>query len=358
MAAHAGARPAAQFTEKSFYLGDFRGRTLAIAVPGAEVARAGPLEPVLKELEPNPTPVILLSPEPGALPSLGAAQIIEAGSVALEGAVWRALQAGPSVGISVPEGPEFAAICHEIALRLGVFKLVCVERRGGLVRADGSRQSFVDLAELPDLVRRAEGDGERAALLRQIESGLRDGLPAVNLCSADGLADELFTYAGSGTLFTRQRYVHVRKLGIDDFSAAHDLIARGVAEGYLAARSAAEIDRVFASGFGAFVEGTHLAGIGALLHLPESESAEIASLYTLTRFLGEGIGGHLVHAMVDGARAARRRFVFACTTTERVAGFFEGCGFARVAPDEIPPEKWRGYDMRRRPRVRCLRLDF
>ena len=56
---------------------------------------------------------------------------------------------------------------------------------------------------------------------------LEAGLPAVNICSAEGLAEELFTYAGSGTLFTRDRYMSVRRLGIDDFDAAHDLIHRG-----------------------------------------------------------------------------------------------------------------------------------
>ena len=196
------------------------------------------------------------------------------------------------------------------------------------------------------------------ALLRQIESGLRAGLAAVNLCASEALADELFTYAGSGTLFTSQSYVDVRRLGIDDYDAAEDLIARGVSEGYLASRSAEELDRIFANGYGAFVEGRHLAGIGALLPCVEVNAGEIASLYTLTRFLGEGVGGHLVSALCDAAREHGFDFVFACTTTERVAGFFERNGFARVPEDGIPEEKWRHYDPRRRPRVRCVRREL
>jgi N-acetylglutamate synthase-like GNAT family acetyltransferase len=41
-----------------------------------------------------------------------------------------------------------------------------------------------------------------------------------------------------------------------------------------------------------------------------------------------------------------------------VAGFFERNGFRRVAETEVPEEKWRDYDPRRRPRVRCLRREL
>jgi N-acetylglutamate synthase-like GNAT family acetyltransferase len=225
---------------------------------------------------------------------------------------------------------------------------------------DGTRHSFVDLDELSAIVAlNAPGETpQRAELLRETLAALRDGVPAVNLCASEGLANELFTYAGSGTLFTRERYVDVRALGIDDFDAADDLIARGVAEGYLAPRSPEQLDRVFACGVGAFVEGRHLAGIGALLPYPDEHAGEIASLYTLTRFLGEGIGSHLIAALCERAKQQACEFVFACTTTERVAGFFERHGFRRVSFEDVPAAKWQDYDRRRRPRVRCLRRDL
>jgi N-acetylglutamate synthase-like GNAT family acetyltransferase len=180
----------------------------------------------------------------------------------------------------------------------------------------------------------------------------------VNLCTAESVADELFTYAGSGTLFTRERYIHVRRLGIDDFDAAADLLRRGVEEGYLAPRSDEEIDEVLASGFGAFVEGMHLAGIGALLVDEGARMAEIVSLYTLTRFLGEGVGGHLVAYAVERAGALGLGAVFACTTAERVAAFFLRQGFREVPQEDVPPSKWKGYDAARRTRVRCFRREI
>jgi amino-acid N-acetyltransferase len=47
--------------------------------------------------------------------------------------------------------------------------------------------------------------------------------------------------------------------------------------------------------------------------------------------------------------------VTAVTTSDRVAAFFERNGFERVGADEIPAEKWQGYDPERRARAVCLR---
>jgi amino-acid N-acetyltransferase len=242
-----------------------------------------------------------------------------------------------------------------VALRLGLSKLVWIDPEGGLRRSDGARVSFVELDELRSLVRAGEGS-ERIALLREIERALDAGIAAVNVTTLEGLADELFTYAGSGTLFSRKRYVEVRTLGIDDYDPANDLIARGVAEGYLAPRTPEQVEAVLVNGFGAFVEGVHLAGIGALI--AQGEGGEIASLYTLTRYLGGGIGGHLIRFAVERAAQSGMRFVIACTTSERVVAFFEASGFREVGPDAIPEAKWKGYDPDRRNLLRCLRLDL
>ncbi len=351
----ADARSGAPFTEKSFYLREFRGRTLGLAVSGDDLSARGPIEWVLKDLEANPTDVVLLCDDREALAGVLGTEVLETQGEGLEGRVWRALQRAPRVGLAVTE--PLAATCHETVLRLGIGKLVWLDRAGGLTRADGSRISFLDLEDLAAL--RASGEATlapRDELLAEIETALRAGLRAVNLCTVEGLANELFTYAGSGTLITRERYVDVRPLTLDDFSAAHDLITRGIAEGYLALRTPTQVDGIFAHGFGAFVESHHLAGIGALV--PHESSGEIVSLYTLTRFLGEGIGGHLVRALCDRAAAHGDAFVFACTTTARVVGFFERHGFAVVPSDALPASKWRDYDEIRREQVVCLRRDL
>jgi len=348
----------ALFSEREFYLREFHGRTLAVAVPAGEGEAFARIRPVLDDLELGGSRVLLLSPDASALEEHLAGSVIPAQQPRLEGEVWRRLRERPRLGIVVPDGDRFVSACRDLGVGLGIFKLVWIDRRGGLRGATGSRHSFLHLGELHSLLD-GEGSGlantDRLEFWREVEAMLEACLPAVNICSAEGLAEELLTYAGSGTLFTRNRYMSVRRLGIDDFDAAHDLIHRGVAEGYLVARSGEEVDAILASGFGAFVEDRHLAGIGALLPGGEERSGEVASLYTLTRFLGEGVGGSLVGFACSRARTLGLTHVYACTTSERVGAFFERNGFRAVAREEIPEAKWRSYDPERRARVRCYR---
>jgi len=355
-----GDRPAVEtFSEKGFYLSEFRGRTLAIAARAGDLRGSEPLEALLRELDANATRVVLISSAGRALTPLAGRSVVDAAGARFEGRVWRALSRGPRVGVVAPDGDAFPSCCRQIAERLGLPKLMWVDPGGGLRRPGGGRRSFVDLALLRQLLvdGLAEESPTRRALLEEIQLALENGVAAMNLSTLEGLAEELFTYAGSGTLFTRQDYVEVRRLGLDDYDAADHLIARGVEEGFLAPRDPQQVEQVLASGFGAFVEGRYLAGIGALLD-HEGRVGEIAALYTLTRFLGEGIGGHLIGFALARARARGFAMVFACTTSERVAGFFERYGFRPVDADALPPGKWKAYDAMRRARVRCLRIDL
>jgi len=352
-------RRVAPFSEKGFYLSELRGRTIAIAVPGELLRDAADLEPVLKDLEANRTRVILISDAAAKLASLAGGEPLAADEPAtLAGRVWRRLGQNLRIGIATDDRAAFGAECRQIAIALGIRKVIWVDAAGGLSREDGTRESFVDAEALRDRSAGVEPRGRYREILVHVEAMLSAGIDAVNLCKLDGIADELFTYNGSGTLFTREGYVSVRRLGLDDFDAAADLIERGIAEGYLAPRTPEQIERVLESAFGAFIGGNHLAGLGTLLPYREDRAAEIASLYTLTRFVGEGIGGHLVRFAVERARDQSCGFVFACTTSPRVEAFFERNGFRRAERSEVPEAKWRAYDPTRRSQVACLRRDL
>jgi amino-acid N-acetyltransferase len=349
----------AGFSEREFYRREFRGRTLAITLPRAYEAEAAKLVPIVQELAEAGARVVVIAHRPSPAVELLGAEALAESTPRLEAEVWRRLTAQGRVVVALGAFARFPEGCRDVAERLGVFKLVWLDREGGLVDANGVRHAFVHLGELAELLAASDArpDDPRARFWREVETTLRAGVPAVNVCSLDALDDELFSYAGSGTLFTRERYVQVRHLGVDDFDAAQDLVRRGAAEGYLAPRSADDVDEILAGGFGAFVEDRHLAGIAALL-LHGGNSAELASLYTLTRFVGEGVGGHLVAFGLALARELGRAYVFACTTSERVGSFFERQGFRPVAQGEVPPSKWDDYDAERRERVRCFRFDL
>jgi N-acetylglutamate synthase-like GNAT family acetyltransferase len=341
------------FSEKAFYLAEFRGRTLAFALQAPDVAALEAVEEVLAELGRNHTRALLLSPDRPVLEKLAGGAVISAADPRWVGGVWRGLWGGDRVGLAVAPEEELAVACRRVSLRLRLAKLVWLDSQGGLRGPGGERLSFIDMRGLEELAAR-----DAAPLLAEIRALLAEGFPSVNLCTPEGLAAELFSYAGSGTLFTRERYTEVRYLALDEFDAACDLVQRGVREGYLVPRSEQALEEILSSAFGVFVEGRFLAGIGALLPHPEQEAGEIASLYTLTRFLGEGVGAHLVGFALERARAAGYRYVFACTTSDRVRSFFERNGFRPVDISDIPPEKWSGYDPERRARICCLRFDL
>jgi N-acetylglutamate synthase-like GNAT family acetyltransferase len=350
------------FSEKGFYLAEFAGRALAIAVSSLEGDEFDALELVLAELEANATRVVLLSPDPALLERVTGEVPLSTSDPRWVGSLWRGLRRRGRMAIAAEPGEEFAGACREIALRLRLAKLVWIDPQGWLARPDGERLSFADLAQCELLLetessRGGEGSA-RLQLLREIRTMVTAGIPSVNFCSLAGLADELFTYAGSGTFFTRDSYADVRWLALDEYDAAYHLIQRGVSEGYLVERCEEELEQVLGRAFGVFVQGRYLAGIGALLTHGCDRAGEIVSLYTLTRFLGEGVGAHLVNFAVEIARSSDLAYLFACTTSERVEGFFERCGFRRVDPSRVPAEKWGGYAPERRERVRCLRREI
>src|SRR5438034_362011 len=198
-----------------------------------------------------------------------------------------------------------------------------------------------------------KGLGRRRALLVAVREALHAGVDSVNLCTPEGIADELFTYEGSGTLFTRGDYCRVAPLGLDDFAQAERLLERGQREGLLKLRSPDEIAEVLAVGFGATICDRHLAGIAGLLTAPYAaeRAGEIVGLYTITRFTGEGIGERLVARLLAEAVERRLAYVFACAVDERAVQFFLRLGFEQVGAERVPVAKWAGYDVRRRTRV-------
>lgn len=347
------------FSERAFYLREFRGRSIAVAGQPHDwpTTAAGALE----SLQQGGGRTILCSE---GMPHHGGPSL-SSDDPHLEVAVWRALRETGRASVALRAGAD----CHvgkaaDLALRLKVFKWVWLDPEGGLVR-NGRPASFVDGEELARGLATggALSKDPRRSLWEAIAGALSGGIPTVNVCTAAGLDDELFTYAGSGTLFTPGRYITVRHLGIDDYDAGSDLLSRGASEGYLAPRDPAARDALLVHGFGAFVGATHLAGIGSLIDWGGGDAAELAGLYTLTRFQGEGIGGHLIAFAAARARSLPVRRLFACTTSTPVGAFFVRQGFREVAAEALPSNKWNPpdgepYDPARRAALKCFALDL
>lgn len=330
--------------EKQFYLRSFRNRSILFALSG-EYGESD-IEGLVSELANNGTLVVVVaanfSRTAGATKlkpadaSRTGPQLVRIGSELLAAGVARVER--PS-RLSGTRALEFAG---RLALRLGVHKMVVVDPRGGLRTESGAR-SFVTVAAALRLARGDRGaDSWRSAEIKALAEIVRGGLDSVNLTTAEGAAAELFTYEGAGTLLTRGEYCHVEKLGVDDFAQANALLDRGEREGFLLPRSAAERGRLLLGAYGAWFEG-RLAGIASLETeaYKRQRAAEIVGLYTITRFVGEGVGVRVIEALVGAAEAARCKSIFACTSDARAARFFERHGFERVDPAAVPKRKWR-----------------
>jgi amino-acid N-acetyltransferase len=354
-----------RLSEREFYLAEFRRRSIGFAWPADEAPEPEVLGQLLALLVANQTRVVLLSARDDVL-ELGEVETpIECDSDEFAPRLWRSLGATGRAGLRLPEA-GFEDECRRAAQALRLAKLVWIQSTPPITRSQGSgRVSVVDLSHLGPLLKNgsaADDSGyvarpERRALLAAVRDLIQSGVPAVNVCAPADIARELLTYAGAGTFFTRDRYAEVRKLGLDDFDQASDLIARGEADGFLVPRDAASRDTVLAHAVGLFIEGRYLAGIGAILPYPEEHAVEVASLYALTRYVGEGVGGQIVRYAIEHAAQSELSYVFSCTTSERVEAFFVRNGFRVVGPDALPKRKWENYAEERRDRVRCLRFD-
>ncbi|GIW42073.1 MAG: hypothetical protein KatS3mg076_2650 [Candidatus Binatia bacterium] len=385
------------FLEKEFYLDEFRGKTLALVVPWAllgEGAGVSLLVRLARELFENSTRLLLLvgatggeepreileglrgRPWPGAE---RAALLFPRGETPPEAfrvlepdlpeeslrALWSVLgETRFSVAVLGSESGELPGCAVRVARRLGIRKVVFCEREGGIRTAQGRKFSFLDLAMLEALLRPGEAEqmglGARRATLEAVRLALEEGIAAVNLCSLDGLERELFTYEGSGTLFTKEDYCRVGPLGIDQFDEVRRLVERGQREGFLKERSSEEIAEILFQGYGATIGGNHLAGICGLRTEPyvEEKAGEVVALYTITRFHGEGVGHKLLGFVEKEARSRGLAYLFACTAAERAQAFFEREGFRRVGPEDVPRAKWEGYDAGRKRKVAVFRKDL
>lgn len=398
--------PAASFDEQQFYLDEFRGRTLLFAIPFEEFAAEASYEEfaaIVRTLLANDTRVIVLVSTESAGDTAQFAQLLRrrvaahvfrsevrrlfptrehrhAAFVALDAeaftttagctdvlaTLWSRLRYGPLVvgGTTGASRSAAVACAQRIASRLRVHKLVLVEPEGGVAGTDRKQLSFMDETMLDALLETGEAEwtglASRRHTFEAARAALLSGVAAVNVCSLEGLARELFTYSGSGTLFTRPVYCTVQRLGIDDFEEVERLIARGQREGLLKVRSDEEIATLLVNGYGATIGTHHLAGICALLTEPyaAARAGELAGLYTITRFKGEGVGGRLVAQVLGDARALGLVYVFACTTEERAGAFFERHGFRRVGSEAVPAAKWIDYERSRMERVIVLRADL
>ena len=270
-----------------------------------------------------------------------------------------------AIGVQAATDHTFKEKTVALALMLRMSRLVWLDAAGGITDGNSQTMGFFNSARLSDTL--GEGNCERAELLKLFQAVLAGGIKTISLCRLAELDQELFTYQGMGSFFSRRPYCQVRRLGLDDFEHTAAIMRKGEQEGFLLARSDEAIAQVLANSYGAFILENRLAGLCAL----ETETyqtqraGEIVSLYTLTRFQGVGVAGQLLNHVVRDAKRHGLLTLFACTRHPRVADFFLRCRFGRqrshfrrVKTDQVPLAKWHSYDPDRKKQIICLLLNL
>jgi len=376
------------FAEKEFYLDEFHDKSLLFALRAADWL-AAPARPavmeVLTTLLRNDTRLMLLlelgqgTGEQRRVTAL-THQLARGGHTLLTEPVDLVMEAGSveqrclqlwevlrttrlAVGLWSRDAAVGLARCaQQVAVGLQVYKLVYLDPAGGLVR-DGKRLSCLTEPGLHDLLRAkhavAAELAARRPVLAAIHAALAGGVTSVSLCPLARVGQELFTYEGCGTLFTRAEYCQIAKLGIDDFHEVEGLLQRATQAGALKPRTPYDMARLLLHGYVARLGPASMepAGFCALLPYPDAQAAELTGLLTITRYQGEGVGGRLVEALIQEAHRQGLTYVFACTTQAGAQRLFARQGFQRVPPEAVAAEKWHGYDPVRRSQVAVYRRD-
>jgi amino-acid N-acetyltransferase len=250
-----------------------------------------------------------------------------------------------------------ARTAAQLAVELRALKLVVTDPDGGWGRPP---RSFADVVTHATAFEHQLADRQRGAVVDALRVALGGGVGNVNLCRSIDLDRELFTFDGTGTLFTSGGYLELGPLRVDDLPAVERLVAQGVDDGVLKPRSRSEVAALAATGLGARVVGSgHLAGIVSLdvEQYREERLGEVACLYTVSRFSGSGAGALLVDGLVERARADGLKAVFAVTVSDLAAAFFGRKGFREVDAAAVPERKWEGYDPARRSQARVFWRD-
>ncbi len=127
----------------------------------------------------------------------------------------------------------------------------------------------------------------------------------------------------------------IRKAFVTDVPALQALIAPYAEKGEMLPRSLHDIyDNL--RDFFVFEEAGKIAGVCAL-HVTWENLAEIRSLAVRAAKTGHGIGGRLIAACLDEARALKVRQIFALTY---IPEYFERQGFRRIDKATLPHKIW------------------
>ncbi|ABK45425.1 GCN5-related N-acetyltransferase [Magnetococcus marinus MC-1] len=362
--------PSTAFSERSFFLTSLQQQVVVLVLlDSLEPSAWQQLDASMQRLQQSGVRLLLLAAEP-LCAEPGALGCIELGRK-VEGEPWLGYAAWPTlqklwqgvlsrvVGVLDQQPLREMQQVTDFLSPLRPNRVLLLRRDGGIKDPQGGWINFISLAQLAEIS--CQPPVSQQPVLSAIGQLLQKGVRSVSLCKPENLERELLTYEGAGTYFSIDHYCRVERLRLDHFSEVESMIHRGEKEGFLMRRPQHHLYTLLSEGWGAFVGGSsRLAGVVGVLTEPYAETfaGEIISIYTLTRYKGNGVGARLLQTVAEHAADKSLHYLFAATQSERVAEFFLRSGYREVELHELPPAKWQGYDPARKATAFALRLDL
>ncbi|MBN1308773.1 MAG: amino-acid N-acetyltransferase [Chitinispirillaceae bacterium] len=173
----------------------------------------------------------------------------------------------------------------------------------------------------------------------------------------DGAAEgmilkEIFTNRGLGTMVYANQHENIRPMTSADIPEVLRLMQSAIEDELLVPRTAADLEERVDDYSVYEVDGT-IHGCGAL-HLVDDRRAEIAAVVVDETYENLGIGGKIIGCLVDRAIALRLKAVFVLTT--QTSDWFSRLGFTEATVADLPPQRRKRYDPRRKSLILQKRL--
>lgn len=249
-------------------------------------------------------------------------------------------------------GSERAAAQAEIiscSVALGAEKIFFPGGEPGL-KVNGKCRSYPSVQEVKEVLASGAEINIPAERLRFLleQQEIHDVDLVLVEARRGAIYEEVFTHAGSGTLFTREYPNVLRQATEKDVRDIMALMQPYITEGTLKAMTEEDLLAMIRS-FMVYSVNDQIIAAAALIEY--GDSMELGKLCTLPRFQARGRARALVRALLQKAKDDGKRSVFALTVQPYVGEFFERIGFAAVERELLPDEWKAGYDFSRPSRA-------
>jgi len=232
-------------------------------------------------------------------------------------------------------------IAAEIASALDASKLIFLTSQPGL-RIHGQSLLNVPSDDLRRIIA-DEPESVPSELLSKVQASLEalsNGTPRAHILDGrifGALLTEVFDKVGLGTMIHSNEYDQIRPARSSDAHALHNLITNAASSDAVRERSLESIEEALDEFFLYEIDDS-LVACAALTNYPDSDMAEIASVFVQPFYQGRGVGLKMIrYAEQLAARKGIAR-LFALST-QSFSFFTQVCGFREGDADDLPSSR-------------------